>query len=1017
MLSNQLTTEFFEEIPTVVLVDTVGSFTQYVAQSCAEKGLEVVTATPFDLPLPESQAYLETAYKIVICLSPAHYTEQITSLLENLQNYQSKLYIVIPVISGCEEQVEGEVPYLSQYQRSQQNLIALCNEVLPQSSFIFGQDVLLPPGKVSIFDLCCQSIQRGFIFAPNILITSHTLPAFCQKAVAQILHPHRSSVSIKGRTRFSNSILEKVIRQYENYYFSQVGLQRVEAAELPTIPFSVADVDVLEDEESTALWYSRQLPSPEMEPFFNPENVSFYIETTAENEPSTEYWETPSVSYSILEETPTELELQKPIQPDFWQSPPEVPAQKRQLTETTITEVTIQETSTQLPEDDSIKNTTAAWEELIKEAAPEEFNVSSEIQRIFTHSRVESKNERVTSLAKTRKTLTKKSKKKTTLFYGGLTFISMGGLVLLLTVIFMTTTSLLKSQVMTVLASTPSEVSASQLSRVAFLTQIVSTQVAGYQAVFELPQVDEAARLVEVSSHVDVLHSSQDSQTLKNLFAVIVGSSTGNLSELAQNMNAETLTTYEAAVAVEESLDKISFEEGDASEKILKSYRSNLETLQKRAAITQQLAPLLPSLFGLEGKRTYAFILQNNQELRPTGGFMDAVAILTFENGYLVDHSLYTSYELDKKIPGEVAAPADIALATGEKSFAFYNANWSPDFPTSSATIKWFLEKGLNTTIDGVVTVDLYGLQRILEATGPLELPDYNEVITHKNLLERLEFHSEVVLVETEKNHDYRKVLFSKLLEKIIALPGDKVAPLLSAFQANTQSKAMLVSFANSDEQQLLQNLGWSGSLQVPRCPPEFSGDQCFVDHFMQVEANVGVNKANYYLKRSVDHTVVVSPTQADHTHIISYENIAQLDAWPKGAYKNYIRFYVPTTAVISGIEVGGIKLPASQVSVAQENGKSVVSAQIEVPIKSSKQVALKYSVPHSPTGDAFSYIFFNNEQPGNGDTPYLLRILPADNLQPQLIAPQATVDADGVVFTRNNDETGLFGVKFTQAK
>lgn len=1020
MVAQRLTTEVFEDTLTAVIIDTVGCFAEPLSQEFTQKQVVPVIVAAAELSESTVQEQLAVAYKVVLCVSPTVADLDLVRVLENLEPFQDQLYIVMPVISGAQEQVSGELPYYAQSLQAQQELIIECNQVLPQAVFVFGQDLLLPPGKASLFDLYCQNIQQGFIYVPNVLISPHTLPSFSAAAVTEVLRPHRLSLVIRGKTKYAHSPLGKLVLQYEGYYFSQVGTQRVEAEEVPTLPFTVKEVTVSEDEHQVALWYSRQLPSPEMEQFFNAKSLHFFTTPDMEKVEST--------YIPVFEQAVAPL--QEPTAPDFWgelltQEPQEPASEETYKTKHTydaISDISVTKPK-QLAPSRVFKKSDVAGDsdtpKLSNTLPPEEFNVSSEIQRIFDHKRLEQKTGRVTTLVKEQKSIAKKSKKKTTLFYGGLSFVGLGITILLLIVVFMSSTLLLKNQVLAVMAAEPTEVTEAQLKRISFVAGVVDAQVKFYKNVLEVPQVAEAENVLQVTDQLALLHTnnSPTAEVLKNIYETVMGTTTGNIEELAEKLSSETLRTYESANSVADSLQQISFVDIAASEQVLNSYQDKLLSLQKQSQVISQVGPRLPALFGNSNKRTYALILQNNQELRPTGGFMDAVAILTFENGTLIDRQLYSSYEIDKKMPGEVAAPAEITAATGEKRFAFYDANWSPDFPTSAATIEWFLEKSLNTNVDGVLMLDLYGLQSVLEATGPIDLTEYNEVITHKNLLERLEFHSEVVLVETEKNHDYRKVLFSRVVDKLVTLPSDKVPALLAAFNTALADKSLLVSLADADENIAPQNLGWNGNQVVPRCPTQFAASECYVDHAMVVEANVGVNKANYYLKRAVEHTISVSPTQADHKYTLTYTNTAQLEAWPKGAYKNYLRLYVPATAQAVQILVDGVPLPTQNVTQTIDKDKKIVAALVEVPIKSSKQVTLSYSIPLPQFNDTLSYVFFNNEQPGNGETPYTLKITPTAEMNPQLIAPQPVLEDSVIVFSRPDDETSLYGIEFTQAK
>lgn len=1004
MATHRFTTEFIENAISVCVIDTTGYFLPYLQEFLVDKELEVIVISPEEVVTQEAQAQLELAYKIMVCTSPFSYSNQTEIVLENLHLFQAKTTIIMPVISGCELQVWGEIPYLEQFIQSQQNLITYCNDVLPQASFIFGQDVLLNPGQGSLLDLFCQHIQTGFVFAPSVSVSVHTLPAFCQKAVEEVLQPFRVSSAIAGRTKSASKLVQRVAQIYENYYFSDIAVQPVEAQDTQTFPFSVKIATIIENEDALVSWYTRQLPSPEMPTFFSVEKLNFFGFSADELQP--QFTELAEPSYVYQEET-TQVTVETEFVPQEEQEPAKAP------------ETVISQPVESMPTQE--KSASSSTPEQSKPSVTD-FNVSSEIQRIFAHTRQEKKIERAQILVKAQSRIQKKSKKRTTLFYGGLAFTGLGLGVLLLMAVFLTSFHFLKKSLVTVMAKAAAseEVTEADWQRLGRSTKLVAAQASSYKTVVSLPQIEEAEHAVAASNQLQALSQSiaNKNESLSKLVLTILGSETGNIDQLAENVGKESLTTYEKLASIEEEMSQVSFSENGLLEEASTRFQEQLDKLQKESILQQQLKEIISPLFGNSGRRTYAVIFQNNQELRPTGGFIEAVALLTFENGTLINHDLYSSYELHKKLPGDVAAPAEITRATGEKVFFFHDSNWDPDFPKSAERIQWFIEKSLNTSVGGVVAVDLYGLQNILEATGPLDLPEYNEVITHKNLFERMEFHSEVVLVESAKNQDYRKLLFSRVIERVLSLKEDKVALFLKSLEKSFIDRSAMIALKDTDEKTIFQGLGWVGAQVVPRCPSELTSSGCLVDPFMQVEANVGANKANYYLKRTIDHSISISPTEAKHTRVISFENIAQLDAWPKGAYKNYMRFYLPSAAVSPTIKIDGIAVPNSEITKIQENGQQVLGFLLEVPIKSTKQVTMQYTVPFSfPQGSDFSYVFFNQEQPGNGDTPTLIRIVPSAALSPKIIAPQASLAADGIVFTREDDETGIYGAQFVQAK
>lgn len=996
----QFTTEFYEENISVVLIDTTDFYSNALQERFEQRQLSVSVFEADCDVLLKKEAYLEQAYKIVICLSPTLYRAYTPQLLEQLAPFQEKIVLLIPLVSACKLLVPGEVPFLKEVIESQNELVALCNELLPNAIFVFGQDTLSYPGMGNLFDLLAQQIQQYTVFSPTVTLSPHTFATYCDHAVEQILHPHRVSCVVRGKTRSSKKLLQLLVENYEHFFFCDVAVQYVEAEEQETIPFTTKEIIAIEDEQTIVGWYAKQLASPEQPQQFQLETLSYLCKSQDRRNKAPE-----STVVGTTSSTESEEELLPAMPQDLGLTTADVP-HTLNLEKPEESVITPGEIFISMSEK--------------KEKAPL-FNISSEVQRIFATTREEKKVERATTLVKTQSRIQKKTKKRTILFYGGLAFTGMGLGVLLLMAVFMTSFFFLKKSLVTVLdvIQSDQQVTTSQWNNLKRFRNIVAAQASSYEFFMSLPQLEEAKYAISASTQLPVVTEQLQTRDkeLKKLILTILGNDSGDIGQIAENVGRESLSAHESIASIENDLGQISFRQNSQIESAVSEFQKEVTQLEKQSNTLQQLQPILLSLFGVNQKRTYALLLQNNQELRPTGGFIEAVAMLTFERGVLIDHQIYTSYEVHKKLPGEVTAPAELTKATGEKAYFFHDSNWNPDFPKTAEQVSWFIEKAFNTKIDGVATIDLYGLQKILEATGPVDVPEFNEVLTHKNLLERMEFHSEVVLVESSKNQDYRKLIFSKILENVLSIKEGKIPALLTALDSSLNAQDALLSFKESDEQQAMQGLGWTGAQVFPRCPSEFNNKQCFVDSFMQVEANVGVNKANYYLQRTIDHTITLSPTLASHTRAITLKNTAQLDAWPKGSYKNYMRFYLPSQAQQVSIASGGIPVPESQITKTQYNGQLVLGVLFEVPIKTTKQVVITYNTPLSSTETGnFSYIFFNREQPGNGETPFLLRILPDSQLHPELITPHAEVASDGIVFTKNNDATGIYGVQFSQA-
>lgn len=725
------------------------------------------------------------------------------------------------------------------------------------------------------------------------------------------------------------------------------------------------------------------------------------------------------------------------------------------------TVVSVKKTSQHLDQKRSIQQT-----EQLK-TKPSNQKIDEKLQALFSQERIVQKTDHISDLKVETQFATSKNRKRKTAFYGG-TFISIGAFLLLFFAgIFIFSTKQLKNELVAVLISqsntlvSPTRtVKNSDISltdkrsnqeipnSLRFKTMIVSSQLAFYSRFIPPSFFYEPSNLIDISTNFD--STLIDLEVLKekqiDLVLNILGKNTALVdpSTLQSDGANGTRSVYDRLSRLSAQLQEfIETEQFGGKKSEIQKVASSIEKQRAALLMYQQLEPLLPGILGNEGKKTYAVIFQNEQELRATGGFIQAVALLTFDSGMLIDFQVFSSYQLDNQLAALVEPPTDLKEILGENRLFLRDANWNPDFPSSANQISWFLDQILGKKVDGVIGINIHVLQDLLAGVGPLELKNYNEVITEKNIFERMEFHSEITLVETSESNDYAVVLLKALFQKISEVPQESIPALLSSLSTSIEEKQLLIQAKNPQVTEVISGLGWSGSLLSPACPAQLSVAPCLVDTLAVIDSNVGVNKANAHLKRTDRHTVLLDDRAANHSHSITFENTAQSNAWPKGPYQSYLRFYIPVSSTVKSMIINGQKIddselmqePFSVVDIEKNPTLSKfknIGVRTSTPIKTKTQIDFEYSTPllssqvvssvetplyktnqKSGTNSTMSYVFYMQKQPGSVTPLSAITLSYPPSLIPMVIAPQAQTDLDSITYTNLDKEHIFVGALF----
>lgn len=402
-----------------------------------------------------------------------------------------------------------------------------------------------------------------------------------------------------------------------------------------------------------------------------------------------------------------------------------------------------------------------------------------------------------------------------------------------------------------------------------------------------------------------------------------------------------------------------------------------------------------PNILGFEGPRKYLILFQNNMELRPGGGFIGSYGILPVDNGKIGKLQINDVYDADGHLTQQVQPPYGLQRYLGVSHWFLRDSNFDPDFAQDAAQAAKFLELETGQKVNGVIGIDTTLLKDIISVVGPVTLPDYNVTVTSDNFYLLTETNAEKNFFpgSTQKK-DFLRSLTDALMAKLSSekqMPYDKFAQMiLSAIQ----EKDLLMAFSDPGVQNVYTVNDLSSSLWDGR---EYQKNTIY-DFFGVIDSNLGTNKANLYLKRSINQTTGIDDTGSEKTTAtVTYINTSTKISPFGGDYRDYVRFLVPASASLDAVSINNKQVqtspavtdpalftasdftppPGLEINQTQEKNVDEIGFFFIVPIGATETVTITYNMPGmlDTSAVAFNYSMRLFKEPGTGDDPYQLTL------------------------------------------
>jgi hypothetical protein len=390
-------------------------------------------------------------------------------------------------------------------------------------------------------------------------------------------------------------------------------------------------------------------------------------------------------------------------------------------------------------------------------------------------------------------------------------------------------------------------------------------------------------------------------------------------------------------------------------------------------------------LFGVDAPRRYLIIFQNSSELRPAGGFAGSYAIIEVDKGKLKDIFVDGIYSADGQLTVNVVPPKPFQHIT--TAWSTHDANWFLDFPTSAKKVAWFYEKTGGGKVDGVLTLNVEVVERLLELTGPILLMEYDLALDSKNFRDEIQYEVEVAYDKAANRPKQVLSDFTPMfLDRLFEASYEKKEEIVSALLRALEEKYIMFYSDDYAAQNFFENQGWAGSINEE---PE-------TDFLSVVHSNIGGYKTDKFMEDKISYEAEIQEDGSIVGHLIIKRVHAGGESkywWYNRSNIDYLKIYVEKGAEIlsySGGERRKVGNPADYealkftkdedilaiesslkelgpIDIFNESGKTVFGTWLVTKPKKTSVFEVRYKLPYRVEfkNGVGKYNLYLQKQPG----------------------------------------------------
>lgn len=295
--------------------------------------------------------------------------------------------------------------------------------------------------------------------------------------------------------------------------------------------------------------------------------------------------------------------------------------------------------------------------------------------------------------------------------------------------------------------------------------------------------------------------------------------------------------------------------------------------------------------FGYDKPKNYLVLFQEPAIPRPTGGFIGAYAILSFDKGK-IEFSGDNIFALEEIFLENIVPPEPLQFISDK--WSFHDSNWFFDYPTSAQKIlNFYSNTESKPLLDGVILVNSSILNDLLQIIGPITLDNYDSIIDKSNFYSffKSQIQEMAKPAPTRAQPEFFSSFFQFLETKLRKSSLETLSQIPNILSDGFSKKEIQLYAIDDKLEYFFDSLNWTGRIEESK------------DDYLGVVFNLfNENFSEDTRDKTVElKTEFISDGQIVNTLVI---NASVIDR----SQETYLKIYLPKGIIIKGAANGYLK-------------------------------------------------------------------------------------------------------------